>query len=392
MVAVLSGEALERFLQEIWGRRADPVARTVIRPLGWERLRALAMAEEVESRLVLESIGDYPWQSLSGPFSAEMLDSLPPAGWTLLLHSMERHEARCAELLTHFPFVPRWCFDDVMVSYAPPGGSVGPHIDRYHAFLVQAAGRREWIIEDVFRSAGGALLLEGCDLEILAGIRPDRLLEVDPGTVLYVPPGIAHHGLALDTVETWSVGIAVPELGEIAEDFIDHVLSEVREREEDPTRAVVSASSGALPAPAKLSPVHQEAFALCLGEVFTSDRIHRWSRRRLGEWLSESPRAASSEGRFHSANEAAGLERLDPAVRCLYSDEPDGSVMVYAEGDSWAIHGRGVPLARALCNLRPVSSSEIHAAGDPGLESLTSHLRGRGWLLGATENTGKTSR
>ncbi len=60
---------------------------------------------------------------------------------------MNLHVPGADALLQRFAFVPQARLDDVMVSYATPGGGVGPHVDRYDVFLLQGPGRRAWRVE-----------------------------------------------------------------------------------------------------------------------------------------------------------------------------------------------------------------------------------------------------
>ena len=147
--AIPGGMPVAEFLESYWQkkpcllRQAFPGFKA---DFDQGALLALAHDEAVESRLVLEQDGDYPWQVLHGPFQTGELDYLPQSHWCLLVQNAELHLPSAHQLLQHFCFIPNWRIDDLMISYAADSGSVGPHLDSYDVFLLQAAGKREWAI------------------------------------------------------------------------------------------------------------------------------------------------------------------------------------------------------------------------------------------------------
>jgi 50S ribosomal protein L16 3-hydroxylase len=205
------GLSARRFLGEYWQKR-PLLIRGALPDTGTlparERLLALARNAEVESRLVLERGGDYPWQVRHGPFTGTALRRLPPSHWSLLVQGVNFHDAAASALLDRFAFVPNWRVDDVMMSLAPDRGSVGPHLDSYDVFLLQTAGRRRWRIAAA--RYGEADLVPGLDLRILRDFRATQEWVLEPGDMLYVPPGVAHHGIAIGHSITCSVGFRAP--------------------------------------------------------------------------------------------------------------------------------------------------------------------------------------
>ncbi len=204
-----AGLTPSRFLARHWQkrpllvRRAFPDFRDPLTP---DELAGLACEDDVESRLVLERGGERPWQVVAGPQDARRLRRLGPTHWTLLVQGANRHVPALAELLDAFAFVPTWRIDDVMVSLAPRSGTVGPHVDRYDVFLLQGRGRRRWQIATSFDDA----LVPGLDLRVLRRFRAEREWVLEPGDMLYLPPGVAHFGVALDTCLTYSIGFRAP--------------------------------------------------------------------------------------------------------------------------------------------------------------------------------------
>ncbi len=180
-------------------------------PLDPDELAGLACDPQIESRLVLEH-GDPPWQLEHGPFDPERLARLDETGWSLLVQDIEKHVPATGVLGESFRFLPDWRLDDLMASFAPPGGSVGPHVDAYDVFLVQGLGRRRWLVD---ATPGSRRRMPGTALDLLADFRPDREWIAEPGDVLYLPPGAAHHGIALEPCITWSVGFRSPTAGDL---------------------------------------------------------------------------------------------------------------------------------------------------------------------------------
>ncbi len=137
----------QRFLADYWQqqplvvRQAFPGFRT---PISAEELAGLSCEDDVNSRIVIEKGGEHPWQTFYGPMDEAVFRKLPDTHWSLLVNDVEKHLPEMAWVLDCFRFIPEWCIDDLMISYAPEGGSVGPHLDRYDVFILQAQGHRHW--------------------------------------------------------------------------------------------------------------------------------------------------------------------------------------------------------------------------------------------------------
>jgi 50S ribosomal protein L16 3-hydroxylase len=210
---------VREFLARYWQRRPALIRQALLgagAPFTRERLIELAADGEVESRLVTAFGGR--WQLAHGPFSRADLPMRRRSGWTLLVQGVDLYDAAAARLASGFRFIPSARFDDVMASYAVDGGGVGPHIDFYDVFLLQAHGRRRW------RIARGAdpKWIPGLPLRILADFRPQQEWTLEPGDLLYLPPGIAHEGVALGECVTVSIGFRAPTWQEFAETWSVH--------------------------------------------------------------------------------------------------------------------------------------------------------------------------
>ncbi len=174
-------------------------------------LAGLATEEFIESRLILYDRKTKNWKLKYGPLRAKDFKGLPSQDWTLLVQDVDKHLPAVADLVAKLDFLPHAFFDDVMVSYAVEGGSVGAHIDRYHVFLVQVAGSRRWQIEEKKRTSED--LIPNIDLKLLKTFRPTKTCLAEPGDVLYLPPGLAHHGVSLDKdCMTFSFGLRAPSI------------------------------------------------------------------------------------------------------------------------------------------------------------------------------------
>jgi 50S ribosomal protein L16 3-hydroxylase len=204
----------KRFLQDYWQKKPLLIRQAFpgfTPELDADDIAGLACDELAESRLVTGSYPEHDWALRYGPFSEQDFASLPQANWTLLVQDVEKHYPPLHSLLDEFSFLPSWRIDDLMVSVAGPGGSVGPHMDQYDVFLLQVEGSRRWQIAETFNPA----LLPDCELNVLQSFTPEQEWVLEPGDMLYLPPGVAHHGVALDQCMTWSVGTRAPSTADL---------------------------------------------------------------------------------------------------------------------------------------------------------------------------------
>ncbi len=179
-------------------------------------LAALSCMEDVDSRIVIVD-EQKRYRCEHGPFAETRFAQLPQRDWTLLVQGVDRYEESVADILAHFSFLPHWRLDDVMVSYAVPGGGVGPHFDYYDVFLIQVAGHRHWQIGE--RCDANTPLIEDAELRLLESFTRQAEYELVPGDVLYIPPGVAHWGTAVsDECITYSVGFRAPSHADIIQE------------------------------------------------------------------------------------------------------------------------------------------------------------------------------
>ena len=224
-LSFLGGLTAQQFLREYWQkkpllvRNAFPGFTGLLSP---DELAGLACLEEAEARLV-QNKGD-KWLLRRGPFTEEDFQRLPQTRWTLLVQGVNLFLPEGAQLLDQFNFIPRARLDDLMVSYAPKGGSVGPHFDPYDVFLIQGMGHRRWQIS----TQSDQTLLPGAPLRILQNFQPEQEWITGPGDLLYLPPQCGHYGLAQDHCMTYSVGFKAPYAQELATQFLVHLQDEIK--------------------------------------------------------------------------------------------------------------------------------------------------------------------
>ncbi|KZN56551.1 ribosomal protein uL16 3-hydroxylase [Pseudoalteromonas luteoviolacea] len=213
----------ETFLKEYWQKKPLLIKggfKNFQDPLSAEELAGLAMEDSIESRLVTNH--DENWLAHHGPF--ENFDKLTETNSTLLVQAVDHWHPPAAQLLEPFRFIPNWRIDDLMISYSTPKGGVGPHLDQYDVFIIQGEGKRHWRVGmpdaslKQFTKDKALLQVEQFDAII------DEILE--PGDILYIPPGCPHEGYAVENALNYSVGFRAPDQKDLISSFADHVIDE----------------------------------------------------------------------------------------------------------------------------------------------------------------------
>ncbi|WP_417330068.1 JmjC domain-containing protein [Halomonas cupida] len=226
-MTLLGGLSAEEFLRDVWQRKPLLIRGAFAdfeSPLSPDELAGLACEDNIEARLVEEQGPEGPWQVSHGPFDDATFARLPEQDWTLLVQAVDHYVPEVAALLEHFSFLPRWRLDDIMISYAPPGGSVGPHVDQYDVFLLQASGQRHWQLGG--KVPDDAPIITGIDLRILEtfDVNPQHDWVLEPGDMLYLPPGWSHNGVSQsDDCMTISVGFRAPSADEAITSYSDYL-------------------------------------------------------------------------------------------------------------------------------------------------------------------------
>lgn len=348
-------------------RKAFPAFRD---PLSPREVLALARSAEASSRLVRRR--GARWSLEHGPFTAARLAALPRRDWTVLVQDTNHFSAAADRLLASFDFLPHARIDDVMVSYAVPGGGVGPHVDSYDVFLLQGHGRRRWRISRQRDLA----FVPGLPLRILQDFRAEEEWVLEAGDMLYLPPGVAHDGIAESECLTWSIGFRAPSDEELARGFLDH-LHDTLELDGQ------YGDAGAAPArhPGELPPRFVAHALRTLARV-------RWDERTVrdfcGRFLSEPkahvffdppprplPRAA-----FERAVRRRGLA-LDGRSRLLFS-----GTMAFMNGERHDVPREARALLRRLADARALAPP---LEGPAAFFTLVHEWYRRGWIAAGGE-------
>jgi 50S ribosomal protein L16 3-hydroxylase len=342
---LLGGLPVRTFLRRYWQRRALFVRGALAPPdcsawLTRETLFALAGRDDVESRIVARDRGR--WTVEHGPFSQRKLARMPARDWTLLVQGVEQHLPEAARLLRHFSFIPHARLDDLMVSYAAPGGGVGPHFDSYDVFLLQGAGTRRWRVS----AQKNLALVDDVPLRILKHMRATREWEAAPGDLLYLPPRYAHDGVALSPCITLSVGFRLPGRQELASGFLDFLQDELNLDGMLEDRGLPWQRH-----PARLPDFLVQKFARVISRVrWTNDDVRRFA----GCWMStpkpqvvfRRPRVAMPLARFTARLTNNGA-RLALPTRMLYAG---GTIFI--NGECHTIDRRDAPALTRLADTR----------------------------------------
>lgn len=189
---------LKTFLREYWQKKPLVIRKALlgfVNPITPDELAGLALEEDVESRIVIETPDKSPyWHLKRGPFLESDFNDLPQTHWTLLVQGVDRLVPEVYQLLDHFDFIPQWRIDDVMISYATFNGSVGPHYDNYDVFLYQAKGRREWSLTT--KECTNENYIKDLELRIMNEFDVEEQFILEEGDMLYLPPHVGHYGIS----------------------------------------------------------------------------------------------------------------------------------------------------------------------------------------------------
>lgn len=309
-------------------------------PLTPAEVLTLAGYDEAQARLVQHR--GRRWTLEHGPFPAERFARLPKRDWTVLVQDTNHFSREADALLAAFDFIPHARIDDVMVSYAVPGGGVGPHVDSYDVFLLQGRGRRRWRIS----TQQDHSFVPGLPLRILERFRAQEEWVLEAGDMLYLPPGVAHEGVAETECLTWSIGFRAPSDAQIAENFLDQLRDALAlEGHYGDAGARAAGHPGEIP-------------ASLLRHVARTVRRVRWKKADVGAFAGrmlsepkghvffEPPARPLAPARFAAQCRSAGL-RLDPRSRLLFS-----GTMFFLNGEALDVPGEARPAMRRLADER----------------------------------------
>lgn len=355
----------DRFLREYWQQQPLLIRNPWDRwenPLEPDELAGLACEDSVESRLVIRQGDRLALET--GPVPEDKFSTIASETYTLLVQAVDHHVPAVAALIAPFRFVPDWRIDDVMVSYAVTGGGVGPHFDQYDVFLIQGLGRRRWRVGPVCNA--DTPLLPHDDLRLLGDFETVAEWDLEPGDILYVPPGVAHDGVALsDDCMTYSVGFRAPSLAELVDGWADHCAMGLPDdrRYADPALARQD-HPGEITA-ATIDRLH----AMVLAALGDRAEFARWFAPQASQpkypeidWRPEDPVAENAVRALLA--QGAVLER-NPASRFTFIRQPDGAILLGVDGTAHDCAGDLADLAVALCD-----QTSLTPAGQPSDEAV----------------------
>lgn len=362
------------FLRDYWQKEVLLIRnpwRSWTNPLAPDELAGLACEEAIESRLITETREG--WTVEHGPFAESRFAGLPSSRWTLLVQAVDHHVPEVAALIEPFRFVPNWRIDDVMVSYAADGGSAGPHFDQYDVFLIQGLGRRRWQIGG--RCDEGSETLPHQDIRLLANFEAQDEWVLEPGDILYVPPGVAHYGVAVgDDCMTYSVGFRSPSTSELVAGWSEHLLAEMPEddRYRDPGLAMQdNPGEISLRAVAGLR-------AMMTGRMLDEQAFARWfgeysSRPKYPDvdWRPEHP----TQGDEVRDCIAGGVPLVrNPASRFAFLRQEGDRVLLFVDGRSFECSRETAAFAERLCAQVQVDVGRDLLKSEPALELIAALL------------------
>jgi 50S ribosomal protein L16 3-hydroxylase len=348
---ILGNISREQFLKEYWQkkplliRQAYPDFQPILEA---DELAGMSLEEDVESRIIMEQGPDSPWQLLAGPLDENTFSQLPKDKWTLLLQGVDQWLPEAADLLQNFNFIPNWRIDDLMISFATDGGSVGPHYDQYDVFLLQAEGQREWRIGQMCSEQDD--FLSETKLRILSQFNETQRWLLEPGDMLYLPPRLAHYGIAKGNCQTYSIGFRAPSHNELIQSLAQQLELSCNEdqRYSDPDLELQENSGLISPnAISKMREFLQQALdnsdllADTLGKLMTGAK---YPSLALENQYQGSEKECAED--FNELLQAIDIER-DLQARFAFTEN-----CFYAGGQAYPINDNSQAMAKYLCQQR----------------------------------------
>jgi 50S ribosomal protein L16 3-hydroxylase len=355
----LCGLSTTRFMSQYWQKRPLLVRgafknfSSTLEPFQPADVLALVTRDDAESRLVQHE--GRQWQLDHGPFLKRDLARLGPRDWTVLVQDTQHFSRAAQTLLGHFDFIPHARVDDLMVSLAAPGGGVGAHVDSYDVFLIQGKGRRRWRIS----SQKDLAFKPGLPLKILARFKPEEEWVLESGDMLYLPPGYAHDGVALDECLTYSVGFRAPLHQEWLESFVDQLRDGlcVDGQYADPGLKPTD-HPGRLPAEL-VRGLTGTLKSLAWNRDFVEEATGRFMTEPKAHVSFEPPDKPITLATLRKAAARHGL-RLDGRTRMTYNDK-----RIFANGEVFALPESGDAELRSLADQRCLPPGKPAAAAEP---------------------------
>ncbi len=342
------------FLKEYWQKKPVVIKqgfKNFADPILPDELAGLAMEEAVESRLVYKKGEE--WQAEFGPF--EKYEHLGDSNWSLVVQALDNFSEEAAEIIEPFRFIPHWRLDDLMASFATKGGGVGPHVDNYDVFICQGSGKRHWRVGDNTQQT------EVIAHEALLHVEPFEAIidvELEPGDILYIPPGFPHEGIALEPSMSFSVGFransTVSLLSALADHLIDNELG--TELLADPERQAI-AHSGEITNNDYSSLKNQLTSLLDNDQIFKNfaGKFLTNAKHELDLMPAEEPFEREEVSQLLTIH---NIKRLG-GLRAFYFEDTINDGICYINGEQKNFARDIVPVIKLLCDQSIVTSTEL---------------------------------
>lgn len=345
---VLGGISAAEFFAEYWQKKpllvknALPEVKGLLVP---DDILELAQEEGVTARLLTQQgAQNEQWRVKNSPLTAKDFKKLPPL-WTLLVQALDHFSPDIAQLWQHFDFIPQWRRDDIMVSYAPKGGSVGRHFDQYDVFLVQAYGKRRWQLGQY--CTPDCELIPNQPLRLLPDMNVDFDEILEPGDLLYVPPTLSHYGVAEDNCLTLSFGFRMPDRTQLLDDFTDHLLSKPDTQIPVPDLATRSIQDAGEVSATDLAMLKQQVMQLLQDtSYFDEAALSLLTESKYPDSLPENE-ALSTQELGELLQEGAIIQR-EPATRLLYRYADNHQLEFWAQGEKLEVPAKLAPVLKRL--------------------------------------------
>jgi len=337
------------FMENYWQRQPLVVRQAFpgfASPVSADELAGLSCEEEVNARLVIEKGGKHPWQTRFGPMDEAVFRSLPDTHWTLLVNDVEKYLPELAWIVDRFRFIPEWCIDDLMISYATEGGSVGPHLDQYDVFILQAQGHRHWQLHG--QAVAEDNQVAGTELRIQKDFQAEQEWLLSPGDLIYIPPGVSHYGVAQDECMSFSIGFRAATHAEMLQDFVEFVSRGLPDDAvfRDPGLAVQQHAN-------EITAATMDAVRTILLDYLRPDHpeLPRWFGRFVSDVKTDiTPGTGQIAADFSQLVATHGVLARHPASHYAFSRCNNGALL-FVDGDDFDV---SVGFAEALCAQRQV--------------------------------------
>ena len=366
---LLGGLSPQVFMKQYWQKKPLLVRQAVpgfVPLLSRSELFELASNEDAQTRLVIQQPDKPPgWSFKTGPFQRKALPALKQTGWTILVQGVDLHVQSVHELMNRFRFVPDARLDDLMISYATDGGGVGPHFDSYDVFLLQAHGQRRWRIG----RQKDLSLQPDVPLKILTHFVPEEEHVLDPGDMLYLPPGYAHDGIAVGECMTYSIGFRIPKKAELARELLQRVAEDAEDQ-----LGEVLYRDPAQPAVAQPAAIPEKMLEFAQRAVEDALRDPLALARGLGEYMTEpKPNVWFEAADAPDIRKAQGIT-LDRRSKMMFDERH-----VFINGESFVAGGRDAVMMQTLANARQLAAADLKKLSAQA-SKLVQSWADAGWL------------